>query len=285
MERSIELLAFYLILANLYGSDLKTALTELVVAKPKRILYGNMVLLLVYPLAIAFIVQMTRQQLGWQNEGYIVDHALQHLIAHILLRQSFNLRKALLTFIFSAGVATIGGVFAFIFVLNTQFTFLWILSIVMLMCYHSFFEGLYVRLIRKSWLINTVTLFSFVIYFTAFFGFSENFTMAVTVSASTILLTASALFLMTPSYLKKETWNTVQQIKRATPNSLFDTLKDLSAEHMESDVACWYIIKHHNVVELVNPLNRKLKFQCRRGIIKDYELHLTKEQIKINVIR
>jgi len=79
IQRAIELLVYYLILANLYGKDLPAALTRLYTTKQKR-LPANIGLLIAYPLLIAVIFYFHREY------AYAIDHILRPFAAFFLLR-------------------------------------------------------------------------------------------------------------------------------------------------------------------------------------------------------
>ena len=106
--RAIELLAFYLILANIDGNDLKESFIRLIRTKQRR-LYGNVVLLSVYLLVITYVIEILPEQ-----QGYLIDHMFRPFIAFFLLRRVFLMKRALLTYLLSMSIAFIIAIFALI---------------------------------------------------------------------------------------------------------------------------------------------------------------------------
>jgi len=275
--RAIELLAFYLILANINGRSLKESFVELVVTKQKN-LYGNVVVLVAYPLVITFVVQIMREH-GWQDSGYLLDLLLRPFVAYFLLRLIFNVKKASLAYLFVMGIGFIAGGISLVFNLDENFlhgvlVFLSALAIVSFMSSRHLFENLYVRLVTKRQLLNVVVAVSLVAYILPFL-----------IEAPTILfLLFPVLFLIVVIHLKKETTSIIEKIKNAGNDNLFQVLKDISTKHEQTAFNHQYTIENQNINEIAQPLSKRLDFHKRRGTFKDYEYIVTKRQIKINVL-
>jgi len=269
LQRTIELLAFYLILANIHGKDLKEALKRLFKI-PQQTFYGNVVVLIFYPVVLALLFQILPTYM------YLIDHLLRPFVAHFLLRRVFQLNKALISFLILMVVGFIFGIFAFIFSLDATFVFLWFLSSVMFMAHQNYFEGLYVRLVKRKRLLNVVTLLSFAFFLSPLFV--EGFPVLFPLMLSLLLILGTIV------YIKKELSYTIKRIRQATSDDFFIILKDLSSEYEEFDYCSWYIIRNQNVLELAPILSKKLDFQCLRGTIENYECITSKRQIKINVL-
>jgi len=269
----VELLGFYLILANIHGKDLKTAWRQLV--NPESRMLANLTLLMLYPLAIAIIVQMIRNH-GGQDEGYLIDNIFRPFVIYFLLGAVFSIKKALLTFILSMGIAFIANVFRLLFSLSTPFVFLLTLTAIILMASQNHFERIYNFLAKKRWLLTTVCLISAVIYFLLFL--TDRFSIPLPAMLSLLL------FWTTMLHLRKEVSLLIEQIKGASSDEFLNVLKGASSDYMRSDTTHWYIIRNNDIVELITPLSKKLELQQMRGAIKDYEYVVTKRQIKISVI-
>jgi len=261
-------------LANINGMDLKESCIRLVKTK-QRTLYGNVVVLIGYPLIISFAIEFLRGH-GWGTEAFLIDGIFRPFVAHLLLRRVFDIKKALLAYLFLMFIGTIAAIPTYIFELHGVFAFLWILSMIAFMSHHNYFENLYVRLGKKSWLLKGALISSTILYVMPFFT-----------SHSPIIIFfgfAVILFLTITAYLKKETARIVEKIKTASPSELLQVLEELASEHRKSDPYRSYTIKHYNTMDIGPPLSRELDFNKRQLLIKDYEITLEKRQIKINVI-
>jgi len=273
LQRTIELLAFYLILANINGRDLRESFLELVITK-QGVLYGNILLLIGYPLAMTFIIRMV------PSYGYSIDLIFYPLVAHLLLRLTFKLNKMFLSYLLSMGIGFIIGIAAFAFSLHQTplhgiFVFLWILFVVIFMASQNYFEKIYMHLLKKAWLLNALLTISFVMYLT--FLFIRNFSIIFPI-LSLILLFGTIV------YFKKEMTIIIGRLRNASSNDFLQILKDLSSEHTESEIIHQYIIKNYSLMRIVPSLLRELDTHKRLGTIKDYECIFKKSQIKINVI-
>lgn len=274
VQRLIELLAFYLILANINGMDLKESCIRLVKTK-QRTLYDNVIVLIGYPLLISFVIEFLRGH-GWGTEVFLIDQLFRPLVAHLLLRRVFDIKKALLAYLFTMFVGFIIAIPAYVFDLHGVFVYLWILSMIAFMSHHNYFEKLYGRLEKKVWLLKGAFALSAILYVMPFFV--SHFPLI----AFPIL--ASVLFLAVIVHVKIETARIVEQIKTASSHELHQVLEELASDRRQSDPYRSYTIKHYNTMDIGPALSRKLDFNKRQRLIKDYELVLEKRQIKINVI-
>jgi len=279
-QRTIELLAFYLILANVYGKDLKEAFVQLVFTKQK-VLYGNIIISIIYLFSITFIIQL----LPVSAHGYLIDQLLRPVIAFFLLRRAFSLKKALFTFLFSMGIGFAVSMLTFFFstgqiMIQGVLVFLLNLSVVIFMSDKNYFENIYVRLLKRKWLANSVSILSFVLYCLPFL--IENLSISIFVIFPT--LTLLLFFLITVIFIKKETTTKIEQLKNATPEEFLQRLEELSSEYFPSNLLRQYIIKNHNVMDIVPSLSKELDTHKMLQTFRDYECIVTKRQIKINVI-
>jgi len=273
VQRAIELLAFYLILANLTGIDLKDSLVRLFKTK-QRILYENWVLMVVYPVGITLILQLSREH------AYLIDNIMRPFVACFLLKLSFNLRRTLLSYILTMGVAFIIGATAYVFLLSGTeihgiFVFLCILILISFMVYRNYFENIYVRLLKNNWILNGICVLSFSIFLIDIFSNALPIILPIILS---ILLFGAAFI-----QLKRETTDIIKQIEEASISDVFQILRDISSEYAEHKGANQYIIKNHNT-EIARPLEKALNFQKRRGAFRNFDFNVSEKQIKINVI-
>ena len=272
LQRVIELLSFYLILSNISGKDLKESLTRLIMTK-QRILYGNMILLIGYPLAITFIIQA----IPTQQHGHLIDLLLYPLIACFLLRRTFSLKKTLLSYISLMIILATVNLFAFAFSLNaTTLTFLLLaLFTTIIMSYQAYFEVIYAHLEKKNWLLNSIAVLSFVVYAIPFFA--DSFSII-------LLILLLLLFVTITIKSKLEISATLNRLKSATPDDVMQALKDLSSEHRQSNIIHQYIIQNNNIKKLNLRISEELNNHKKSGTIKDYECIAMKSKLKINVI-
>ncbi|MCL2558964.1 MAG: hypothetical protein FWE07_00635 [Turicibacter sp.] len=272
VERSVELLVFYLILANLYEKDLQEALKRLI-RIPQQIFYGNIVLLLVYPIGMAFVFQVVPEYI------YLIDHVLRPVVALFLLRRVFDFKKMMITFISVYLVSVIFIIFVFIFNMSGIFTFLWLLAIAMFLSHQNYFEKIYVYLAKKNWLLNGVIVLSIILFTLPFFSGTLLMIAFNFLVGCIVLLLFATIF-----RLRKERTIFISQIEEASADDFLDILKELSLEYEEVEMIRQYTIKQHNSLELSSTLSQQLEFQKMRGVIKNYQYIPTKRQIKINVI-
>jgi len=274
LERSIELLAFYLILANINGKDVKTAFTELVVTKQK-ILLGNIVLLVAYPLGMSLLIQFLRRD-EFNMFGLLVNLLLSPFVVYFLLRLRFNLKKFLLTNILSFVIAIVCGMIILISAANPFFAFILTFATITLLTTKNYFEHIYLRLIRKQWLLNLVLTISLLVYFMPFFieGYSIIF----------VLFLSSGLIWIIFFQIHKAGKIIIGRLKNATTSDFLFILSELATEHQQSEIMHQYIIKTPFLLEITSPLIKALKLQKMVGAINDYEFTINKQQIKINVI-
>jgi len=272
LQRVIELLAFYLILSNINGNDLKTSFMQLVRTKQK-ILYGNILVLIVYPLAITYVIRAVADP----QSGYSIDHLVRTLVLLLLTRYDFSVKKFLLTFILSMGIGFILSPFSLLFSWDGTFSLLCVLSIVILMAHRNYFENIYAQLLKRNRFFNAVLILSMLLYLTPFF-------IQPLPIIYSILFSVTVLYLALVFHLRKETLIIIERIKSSSSENFMDTLKELSSEYIESPLVQQYMIKNYHSESISPLLSKKLDFYKRIGTVQDYEYIVTKRQIKINVI-
>jgi|GEM_PF-1391349 len=279
IQRAVELLVFYLILANINGQDLKASLIRLVKTKQKTF-YGNMVLLAVYPIAMMLLIQhMINYDL--ETEGYLIDQLLHPLAATYLLRLALDVKKLLVAHLFKMLFGTVIIMIGFVLGLNTTVVFLLILAAVLFMNQQNYFESIYVRLIKKRWLLNLALVLSFMFYLPPYLVESSVILLTIALIICSLSVVA---YLGVAFYFKKESDTFIERIQNAKNEELFDVLETLSAEHQRSHVAHAYTIKHYNLWEILSPLLKQLDTIKRREIIRDFDYVLTKRKVKIHII-
>lgn len=273
IQRTIELLAFYFILANLNGMDLKEALCRLFVTKQKK-LYFNVLLLIIYLPAITIVYQRL------PDYGYLIDLVVRPFVASFLIRRPLSLKKLLCCHLSLMLIGFVTGAASLIFSLYSSYLhaillFLIILFVAMIVVHHNHFENIYVRLLKKEWLLNVVLILAFVLYLAPFF----------TESSPIILIGVLPALLLTIFFLRKERVDVIRKINVSRSPDLHELLKEISMGYIESDLVNQYTIKHYNSMQDIAPLlSKKLEIKKKLGYIEDYECNVEKRQIKINVI-
>ena len=273
----IELLAFYFILANINGKDLKESIARLVKMKQEKVLYGNILLLIVYPIAMAFIYQL------FSGYGFLIDHLLRPFVACLLLRLYFDLKKTLFTYIISIFIGVIVSFISFAFqldhtIVNTLFLFLLFLLVIVIFCSQNYFENIYVRLVKRNRLLNIILILSIGFFFLPLLTDSN-------IIFEFVLATISSLIIFTIFILLKQEANVLtEQLKNATSNEIFDVLKAASTQYIQTDLLHQYLIKNYKVMDIIPVLSKELDAHKILNTFRDYECIVTKRQIKINVI-
>lgn len=276
-QRMIELLAFYFILANINGKDLKESIARLVKMKQEKVLYGNILLLIVYPIAMAFIYQL------FSGYGFLIDHLLRPFVACLLLRLYFDLKKTLFTYIISIFIGVIVSFISFAFqldhtIVNTLFLFLLFLLVIVIFCSQNYFENIYVRLVKRNRLLNIILILSIGFFFLPLLTDSN-------IIFEFVLATISSLIIFTIFILLKQEANVLtEQLKNATSNEIFDVLKAASTQYIQTDLLHQYLIKNYKVMDIIPVLSKELDAHKILNTFRDYECIVTKRQIKINVI-
>ena len=274
LQRTIELLAFYLILANIDGKSLKDSFVRLVVSKQRGLLYGNVVVLVVYPLVVMLMIE----NMPSSNHGYVIDTFLRPFIAYFLLRRAFNFKNALLVGVLSSASVLIVVMLNLLISLDVMAMYLLSLVIITGISYQKYFKLIYVYLSKKNWLLNSICFVSIMLY-----GVSSFISFSIFFGTLQFLL-----FLIVSIYLHHrnnlDLSTTIDLLENATADNLFQILTLLSSEHTESEVVNQYTIDGNNVNQIAPTVSKVLESQREMGTIRNYECTTTEWQIKINVI-
>ena len=273
LQRAIELLAFYLILANIDGRGLKESFTRLFVTRQKN-LYANPFVLVGYLLVVTFLISVVPVA----RNAYTIDHLLRPFVAHFLLRRAFNFKRVLLANIFSFAILMIVALLVSGFVLDVTTISLVTLLGIIIIAHRNYFRFMYIFISRKDWLVNTFCLVSLAAYSLSIF---TEFSIVLAI----ILL---SLFLGLSVYLHCKNWLEVsvliKQIQNITSDNMFQILREISIEHFDSDIIHQYMIPSNNINKITPEILMMLASQKEQKVIKNYDYTVTKWQIKINVI-
>jgi len=273
IQRLIELFAFYLILANIYGYDLKASFKRLI-RIPQKKFYGNVVLLVVYPVVTTLIIQTV----SMPEYVYMVENFVRPFIAYYLLRRAFNLKKALLTSALSFSLSLIVVMFSFIVPLDITVAFLITLGLIIAMIYQNYFRSGYLFFAKNGRLLTFVSVLSL-----GFFAVPLLISFSIATSVPVILLfSIIAIYLNSKNRLEAAV--IIKTLQSATPDNFLRILEEVSSEHQKARIMYQYTLETNSIKEMNQSVLKELEKHKDLGTFKDYECILTKEQIKINVI-
>jgi len=273
--RIIELLAFYLILANIDGFDgmsLKESFVRLFRTKQK-ILYGNIPILVLYPIFIVFLVYT----LPIPMYGFLIDGLMRPFVAYFLLRRVFNFKNALLSNLLSFACAFPITLLSLFIPISLLMLYLTTLVIIIIIAHYRYFKNFYVYLTRKAWLFYTLCALSLMMY-----GISVLVEFSILLGTTLFLL-----FLIIATYLhiknRTDISTTMNELQNATADNLFKILKKISTEYTEIPTFNQYIINGNSVNQITPALLTVLDKHQQAGVFKIYEYEEEKWKIKINV--
>jgi len=276
LQRIMELLALYLILANINGKDLKEAFEDLFMTK-QRILYENIILFFGYSLIISFLIR----EMG--ETGYFVVHAFQPFIGLFLIK-SLEINKALLSTVLLGIFSSIIAIPNVFISLHTLINFGLLLLIVALVVYQNFLHKMFVYLESKKHPLNFIYSISLLIYifplvFTS--NIERTFLIAIMLLGFYLLM---RFFIK--SEMKKELSKTIDLITGSSYDETISLLQELSSEYqIHPEVIKHFIINEKSPsAELIDALSNKLETFKNNHKIKTYDCNINRKQIKISII-
>jgi hypothetical protein len=199
-QRTVELLIYYLILANMDGLGLKDAFKELYKNK-QQTFHGNVIVGSVY------LVGMTLGMFFFEShENYIflADQVIRSFLVFYLLRRVFEVKRALLNFLVYAVISI---VVSFTGIISIWLTFGTLLGLAKFLVHLHWFEKLENWLLRKKWLYALLGLLSALIYVSVFIAY-DNLVPTMIFSVSLFFIIIVYHFFegrRTVSFLKKTT--------------------------------------------------------------------------------
>jgi len=272
-QRAIELLAFYLILANIDGRGLRESFARLIVTKQKN-LYANPFVFVVYMLGIMILIYALPEA----RHGYTIDHLLRPFVAYFLLRRAFNFKRVLMASVFSFAITLPISMFYLLAPLDVTILYLVTLLVVIGIVARNYFKSIYVYLANKDWLLNALCLLSVVFY-------SISVLAEFSIILGTILL---LLFFGVNIYLHGRNWLEVSaligRVEGITSDNMLQVLSEISSEHFDHGVIQQYAIPSNSINKITPAILNMLENQKEQKFIKNYDYTVTKWQIKINVI-
>ena len=276
LQRMIELLALYLILANINGKSLKEAFEGLFRTNQRR-LYENSILFLGYVLVITVVIQ----EMG-DVGGTMISHVTQPFIG-LLLVKTPEIKQAFLATTFSFIFAGIVAPFNVFISLHPLINFGLTLAVVTLMVQRNYLHKTYAYLINRKASLNLVCFISFLIYVAPLL---VRIGTDRTALVATLLLTFFLLITFLVSRgIEQELSRTIDLITQSSYDEMLLLLQELSCQHEQSEVVQYFIIKEKSPsTKLIDILSKKLEEYKVAHLIRAYECRATKGQIKISII-
>jgi len=271
LERIMELLALYLILANMSGRNLKEAWRYLVRDK-QRILYENIVLFIGYVLMMVFLVYWSRAT------GYFIVGLIQPFIALFLVR-SWNIKMGLVGYI---ALIMIGVIIAAItaFMLHPIVNFSLILFLAIGAVYRDYFYKVYHYLAKKRLWLNLVCMISFVILYVLPFPFDTHQLPFVGLFLFLLIL----FNYLTNKGIEKALAKTIELIDNSSYEELLLFLEKSAYDYNRNElVECYVIREKVPFSRFIDALSQKLEMYKQVGIIEGYHCKVRNEQIKISI--
>ena len=273
LQRVIELLAFYFILANIDGKTLKEATGQLINPKYARFPLSNVLVLIAYPIAMSLVIE-------WDFRiGLLADHVLRPFVALFLLRKLFGFGKVLLTFAFSAGISTLTLTLRLLFNAETSFIFIVNLLIIISIVYLNAFHYIYQQLLKKTILKQIILFIAFVLYVLPFLLEVANDIFMVFIALISLYILWFAQLRM-----KEELDFLAEVIQENSIAEVLATLKKLSVNNEVTAAGHYFKIRHPAYIELYAMIEKELATHRLFGNIKDFECKITRGKINIIII-
>lgn len=275
LQRIIELLALYLILANINGKDLKIAFAGLFVSS-QRILYENIMVFLGYGVVTASVCYL------FGVIGYTVILVSQPFAGLFFIKRT-DLKLALLATISMAVFGGIVALFNVFITLHALPNFILTLLLVTLVVYRNYHHRMFVYLTTRKILLNIVCLVSFFFYIAPLL-FDINVGNTVMVAVSLILLYTLTKYSVTKG-MKKELSEKIELISNSSFDKVISMLESLADESSQSNMIQQFIINGKSPSkEFIEALTDALEVHVASNHIKTYDCKTTQRQIKISIL-
>jgi len=272
----MELLALYLILANINGKTLKEAFVDLFTST-QRFLTENLILFIGYPIAITAIIY----QCDAMGHGFSL--VMLPFVAMALVKK-FKLNLAMLAlvflFIFSLPVATI----TLLIPLHRLINFSLILGIVVLVVAQNYPYRLHNFMAKGKIFINVVYMFSFLIYFLPVVINPQEF-LIVIIFLILLLISYAVIILSTKIRMRKELAVMLILVNNGSYEELLLFLKQQAHYYDYSEVSEYFVIDERLMpVALVDAISQKLTYYKTQNKIRAYACRAMERQIKISIV-
>ena len=275
-QRIMELLALYLILANITGKTLKDALAELFNSK-QRILYENIGIFVGYTLGIVTIIFML------DGFGYMLNSAIMPLVILFFVKQA-KLVQAVLASLILIAFTVIAVLPNLIINLNYLINFILILVLVMFAVQQNYLYRIHRFLARKKIVLNAVYAVSLLLYLLSV-TLNEYEMIDVTV-VILLSITYGGITLIANYARQKELEKRLDLIANSTYDELILFLKMQECYYKQSKISEYFAIDPKLLAPvMVTAIATKLREYQNVGLIKASECRIIDEQIKISIIQ
>jgi len=277
VQRAIELLALYLVLANMNGQGLKKALKWLW-TNGQWIFYDKIIVFIGYVVIMTLIISTSR------DLGHDIAHILTPFVGLFLVRKS-DLRQGLLGIIFVILVSGVTMIPRVLFTYHTLINFGLLLIAVIWLIHRNYVYTVYEFLKKQKVWFNFVTIVALVLYSVPFFSTSERLGLLVT---GLILIFSGILILfdvLTRKGIEKEVAKTIDLIFNSSYDELLEILEKRSEDYAHSEYIHHFIIdEKRSSPKLVDAISEKLKTFEEEGLFRNYVCQVVDEQVKISVV-
>jgi len=277
LERIMELLALYLILANMNGWGLKESFKWLWRTK-QQVLYGNIVVFIGYVVGITILVEV-----DWET-GYLIAHVSNLLIGLYLVRRS-DIREGLIASTFLVLLAALIGLPTLFVPLYSTISFALILLGVVLLVHKNYLYTLFDYMFNKKALLNFIFVISFVLFVLPLFADLENGLFLSLMVACFLVANLLWLRVITKSGIKKELAQTVNWIAQSSYDELLLFLQDLSHRHHHMEhIYHFEIYKRKISPELSEAIKNRLGIFEKDQVFRNYACQELKSIVTISIV-
>ena len=274
LQRIMELLALYLILANLNDKSLKEAFSCLITDK-QRILSENVIVFISYVVISMAIVGEA------EHFGYPVIHITQPFVALFLVKV-FDIKQGLLGIFFlvvSAG--SVVGIMNWFISIHVTLRFGLVLAMTVWVAHKNYFSKIYDFLISKKLWLYLTCFIAIAIYVLPLSSDLDRLPFIVL-----LLMICLSLSALTTRGREKELSKMVTSISNSSYDELLLLLEGWSHDHNQSDTLQHFIINDRMPsTQFITAITHKLEEYKHSGIIQDGECHFIEGQIKISMIQ
>jgi len=275
VQKAIELLAFYLVLANLTGKGLKLGFRRLYAGK-QWYYYENIALFFAY----LAVITVLRLQFGHMAE--LVSYASIPFISLILAKSS-DFKKAFLANAFTfVAVAIVALIYLFLISIHPLINSSLVLVIVMLAVWQMYFYKTYKYLAKRKMLLNLVTLVAIIFYFFILLSGLHQHLFLLIVSLFSFYVSVK---LLTNKGIEKERLKTMDFISNATYGELLLFLRELANTHRKTD-HIEHLIMEDQLLDprLVEALSSRLKQFKKEQVIGDGACQIINGNIQVSIV-
>jgi len=277
LQRVIELLAFYLVLANMNGKGLEKAFKDFFTDGQRRF-HGNVVAFIGYVLVMTVVIS------NWRELGHTITQITTPFVGLFLVRKA-DIRQGLLGFVFLGllgGVVVIPRVF---FTYHTLISFgILLVMTIWLVSRHQVYK-MYEHLVSKKLWLHLVSFISLIIYGLPFVFNTERLLFLSLMVGFFLLSNLFLLKSLAQKSMERKLSEAVDLIANSSYDELLLFLEEISYDHAHSEYLHHFVINNKTLApKFADALSGKLEKFKESAIIKDYRCRTINEQIKISVI-